>query len=40
MHLINDSVVYTIPTNYVETSYKSRSGFKAGCYREKGEAKL
>jgi hypothetical protein len=36
MHFINDSVAYTNPTNYVDASYKSRSGFKAGYYRDKG----
>jgi hypothetical protein len=36
MHLINDSITHTNPTNYVVANYKSRSGFKAGCYRDKG----
>lgn len=34
--LIQSKVFVTTPTNYTEVSFKSRSGFEAGCFTSKG----
>jgi hypothetical protein len=39
MKTIRDKILPAVPANYTETYYKSRSGFEAGCYTDKGQWK-
>lgn len=37
---INDKIIINNPANYTEVSYRSRSGYEAGCYYSKGKWSL
>ena len=36
MYTISEKVLSTTPANYTEVKYRSRSGFEAGCFYDKG----
>lgn len=38
--IIKNSVYLTSPANYTEVNFTSRSGFKAGCYYDRGDWKF
>jgi hypothetical protein len=37
LHIMQDKVYKTAPTDYTEVNFRSRSGFAAGCYFSKGK---